>query len=102
MLFTFAKLPSGVNVFPGAEVDGKERPNEISEKEESFVPDVQKTTLVLLADADAPVTRMPRWLSLEARPIVGGAGRLTPARGGDPPDGRQTDLLRSQQSRYGA
>ena len=72
VLFTFAGLPQGVNVFPGAEVDGKKRPNEISEKEESFVPDVQKTTLVLLADPDAPVTRMPRWLSLEARPIVGG------------------------------
>ena len=51
---------------------GKKRPNEISEKEDSFVPDVQKTTLVLLADPDAPVTRMPQWLSLKARPIVGG------------------------------
>jgi hypothetical protein len=72
VLFTFARLPQGVNVFPGAEVDGKKRPNEISEKEDSFVPDVQKTTLVLLADPDAPVTRMPQWLSLKARPIVGG------------------------------
>ncbi len=72
VLFTFAGLPQGVNVFPAAEVDGKKRPNEISEKEESFVPDVQKTTLVLLADPEAPVTRMPQWLSLEARPIVGG------------------------------
>ncbi len=72
VLFTFSGLPPGVTVFPGAEVDGKKRPNEVSEKEEVFVPDVQKTTLVLLADPDAPLTREPLWLSLKARPVVGG------------------------------
>jgi hypothetical protein len=79
VLFTFSGLPPGVTVFPGAEVDGKKRPNEVSEKEELFVPDVQKTTLVLLADPDAPLTRKPLWLSLKARPVVGGKiGSLLP------------------------
>jgi hypothetical protein len=79
VLFTSAGLPAGVNVFPGADADGKKRPNDVSEKEESFVPGVQKTTLVLLADPDAPVTRMPQWLNLKARPVVGGqVGALVP------------------------
>ena len=60
VLFDFSSLPQRVNVFPGAEVAGKQPATDISEKEESFVPGVHKTTLVLLADSDAPVTRMPR------------------------------------------
>ncbi len=72
VLFTFSGLPQGVTVSPGAEVVGKKRPNDVSENEETFVPDMQTTTLVLMADSDAPITRKPLWLSLKARPVVGG------------------------------
>ena len=72
VLFTFSGLPQGVTVSPGAEVDGKKGPDDVSENEESFVPVMQTTTLVLLADSDAPITRKPLWLSLKARPVVGG------------------------------
>ena len=71
VLFTWSNLAQGVKVFPGADVAGKP-PNERSKKEENFVPDVQKTTLMVLADADAPATRLPQWLTLKARPVVGG------------------------------
>ena len=71
VLFACSNLPPGVRVFPGADVEKKSSAS-VSKQEESFLPGIQKTTLVLLAEPDAPVTRMPEWIRITARPVVGG------------------------------
>ena len=71
VLFACSNLPPGVQIFPGADVE-KRSSAPVSKQEESFLPGIQKTTLVLLAEPDAPVTRMPEWIRITARPVVGG------------------------------
>lgn len=71
VLFDCSNLPPGVRVFAGADVE-KKGSAPVSQQEENFLPAVQKTTLVLLADPDAAVTRMPSLVRLTARPVVGG------------------------------
>ncbi len=71
VLFDCSNLPPGVRVFAGADVEKKGNAP-VSQQEENFLPAVQKTTLVLLADPDAAVTRMPSLVRLTARPVVGG------------------------------
>ena len=72
VLFDCSNLPPGVRVFPGADVENKKSNAPVSQQEENFLPAVQTTTLVLLADPDAAVTRMPSLVRLNARPVVGG------------------------------
>ena len=71
VLFDVSNLPPGVRVFPGADVEKKGNAP-VSQQEENFLPAVQTTTLVLLADPDTAVTRMPSLVRLTARPVVGG------------------------------
>ena len=71
VLFDCSNLPPGVRVFAGADVEKKSNAP-VSQQEEHFLPAVQTTTLVLLADPDAAVTRMPSLVRLNARPVVGG------------------------------
>ncbi len=71
VLFDCSNLPPGVRVFPGADVE-KKGSAPVSQQKEYFLPAVQTTTLVLLADPDAAVTRMPSLVRLTARPVVGG------------------------------
>jgi len=73
-------LPEGVDVLPGGEVEGR-RPNEVSDKEESFVPKLQKTTFILLASENALLTNRPQQIELSVRPIVNGKpGPLLPVK----------------------
>ena len=72
VLFDFSDLPPGVRVFPGADVEKKNNSAPVSQMKENFLPAVQTTTLVLLADPDAAATRMPATVRLTARPVVGG------------------------------
>ena len=72
VLFDWSNLPPGVRVFPGADVEKKKGSAPVSQMKENFLPAVQITTLVLLADPDAAVTRMPVSFRLTARPVVGG------------------------------
>ncbi len=72
VLFDYSKLPPGVRVFPGADAEKKKSSAPVSQQKENFLPAVQTTTLVLLADSDAAVTRMPVTFRLTARPVVGG------------------------------
>lgn len=69
-----ANLPQGVEAFPGA--SSYQEPSGISEpkihKEESYVPKSQKVTVVLHASSDAPLTKMPVFVSLSVRPFVEG------------------------------
>ena len=65
-------LPRGVEALIGTEVEPEGPLADPSVREQSFVPKTQKATIVLLADADAPATRMPKVVRLKARPIVKG------------------------------
>ena len=75
--FAVENLPQGVLASPGtdAEVrrgfDGNFLGYE-SFKRESYVPETQKVTIMLMAQEDAPITSMPQWLRLTVRPIVKG------------------------------
>lgn len=71
VLFECSNLPPGVRAFAGADVEKKSNAP-VSQQEENFLPAVQTTTLVLLADPDAAITRMPSLVRLTARPVVGG------------------------------
>ena len=72
--FSFQGLPPGVEFLPTAEVHNIP-PHELADtavKPELILPKVQKTTIVLLAKATAPLTEMPRMVQLRIQPIVHG------------------------------
>ena len=89
VLFACSNLPPGVQVFPGADVE-KKSSAPVSKQEESFLPGIQKTTLVLLAEPDAPVTPHARVDSDHRQTRGRRTGRRGPARLGSSADGGRT------------
>ena len=65
-------LPPGVVVLPAADVAPAQGPPFAKVHPERFVPKSQLMTLILVANADAPTTRMPSWVKVKAQPIVAG------------------------------
>jgi len=65
-------LPSGVIVLPAADVATAQGPPFAKVHPEKFVPKTQIVTLMLIANADAPITRMPGWAKVNVQPIVAG------------------------------
>lgn len=64
-------LPEGVEAYPGTDVEGDKGPPIDEGYKERFVPKTQKATVMLFAGADAPLTRIPQFIRLHARPVVG-------------------------------
>jgi len=69
--FSFVRLPDGVTALPAAEFHDDRAPTDIDENAEALVPKIQKATIVLLADTNAPLTSMPKIVQLHCQPIVG-------------------------------
>ena len=65
-------LPEGVDAYPGTDVEPDRGPPLDEGYKERFVPKTQKATLMLFARADALLTRMPQFVRLRARPVIGG------------------------------
>ncbi len=70
--FQLQGLPAGVRALPGADVEPDKEPPLPEIHKERFVAKSQKTTIVLMADAEAPITRMPVQVRLSGRPVVRG------------------------------
>ena len=70
--FDLDGLPAGVHALPGADVEPDTEPPLPEIHKERFVPKSQKTTIVLVAEGEAPLTRMPTRVRLQARPVVEG------------------------------
>jgi hypothetical protein len=74
-------LPAGVQVVAAAEVEPDRGPSFAKLHPERFLPKSQKITLVMIASEDAPITALPRFVNVKARPIVNGKlGTLFPVR----------------------
>ena len=69
---TVENLPPGVKAVPGTEVEPDRGPPIDEGPKERFVPRSQKVTILLWAEEDALTTRMPRWIQIRGRPVVGG------------------------------
>ena len=70
--FSVTGLPPGVEALAAAEVNDETAPTEITVDPELILPKTQETTIVLLADDEAPLTRIPSTMRLQCRPIVNG------------------------------
>lgn len=70
--FTFAGLPEGVQVLPGAELNDEKAPSDVDETPDIVAPKRQKTTIVLLAGSDAQASSVPKLVRLNFRPISNG------------------------------
>ena len=70
--FAVTGLPQGVQAFPAAEVNNTTKPTDVTVAPERVLAKTQETTVVLLAEADTPPTRMPVTIRLHCRPIVKG------------------------------
>jgi hypothetical protein len=70
--FSFTALPEGVEAFPAAELNDKRDPTDIDENADAVAAKIQTITAVLLADAKAPLTTVPKIVRLYCRPIAGG------------------------------
>ena len=67
-------LPTGVEAFPGTEVDPPIGGSQDKGRRERFQAEMQKATVILLAHETAPVTIMPHLIRISLRPI--GEGRV--------------------------
>src|SRR5262249_19403209 len=65
-------VPAGVVVLPAADIDPPQGPPFAKVHPERYVPKTQILTLMLLANEQAAITEMPRWVSVTAQSIVGG------------------------------
>ena len=71
--FLVEGLPEGVRAFPGTAIlDIGGRPRHETVKRYSFLPDVQKTILVLRADPDAPLMILPESIRIVLHPLIDG------------------------------
>ena len=70
--FAITGLPAGVEVFPAVEVNDSQEPMDVAVRPEMVEPEIQESTIILLAEADTPPTRFPMSLRLHFRPIVEG------------------------------
>jgi len=71
--FNIKGLPEGVEFLPGTENGISRPPVDIDEQPEQVAPEVKRSTLVLLVDANAPPTPKPVIAHVTCRPIVNGA-----------------------------
>ena len=69
VLFKLNNLPKGIQMFPGAEVEPATLPPLPELNKDRFVVKHQKTTLIITADTDSPITQMPTISHLTAIPI---------------------------------
>jgi hypothetical protein len=72
VVFSIQGLPPGVQALAGADVEPDTEPPLPEIHKERFVPKSKKTTILLVADADAPTSRIPQLARIIARPVVGG------------------------------
>lgn len=70
--FSITGLPPGVEAFPAAAVNDRTAPTDVTVKPEIVLPKRQETTVVLLPERDAPLTRTPVMARLQCRPILKG------------------------------
>ena len=69
---TLEGLPEGVQLLPGTQVEPDKGPPLDEGEKDRFVPKTEKAILMLLAEASAPATSMPRSVQVSARVVVGG------------------------------
>ena len=74
--FTFTGLPEGVQAFPAVQFNDGRAPLEVTVNPDVIAPKPQKTTIVLLASPEAPLTSKPMIVQLHCHPIA--KGRLGP------------------------
>jgi hypothetical protein len=70
--FTVENLPPGVQAVPGAEVEPEHVPLPDEGRKERYRPKSQRATVMLLARANAPLTRMPHIIRIIANPVANG------------------------------
>jgi hypothetical protein len=75
--FTFTGLPEGVDAFPAVQFNEGRAPLEVTQNPDTIAPKQQKTTIVLLASPEAPLTKEPRTVQLRCQLI--GNGMLGPS-----------------------
>ena len=71
--FSVEGLPTGVSTYTGAailDVDGKGSYESLNRS--NFLPDTQKSILVLRADPDAELTKIPQIIRIMVRPLIDG------------------------------
>ncbi len=71
--FTITGLPPGVEAFPAVELDDSQEPLDVAVTPEMVEPAMQESAIILLAEADTPLTRFPTNLRVHFRPIVEGS-----------------------------
>lgn len=72
-------LPPGVEALPGTDYQPETPPHLDQGPKERYMPQQGATSVMIVAAADAPATRMPRILRIRARPVVSGKmGPLLP------------------------
>lgn len=65
-------LPEGIDVYPATEVESESRPPQDVEAKAMFMPAVRKSTVMLAASPEAPLTEMPNFIRFCVRPILPG------------------------------
>jgi len=70
--FTVTGLPQGVQAFPAMQYNEGRAPLEVTQNADIIEPKLQKTTIVLLADSEAPLTTEPKVIQLHCQPISNG------------------------------
>ena len=72
-------LPPGVQALPGTDYQPETPPNLDDGPKGRYMPQQGATSVMIVAAEDAPATRMPSVLSIQARPVVAGKmGALLP------------------------
>ena len=69
---TLEGLPEGVQLLPGTQVEPDKGPPLDEGEKDRFVPKTEKAILMLLAEASAPATSMPKLVQISARVVVDG------------------------------
>jgi len=72
--FFFSGLPQGVQAFPAVYFSEERAPLEVTQNPDTVAPKQHKAAIVLLASADAPLTKQPKTVQLRCQPI--GNGKL--------------------------
>ena len=69
-------LPPGVQALPSTDYQPETPPNLDQGPKERYMPQQGATSVLIVAAADSPATRMPRILRIQARPVI--SGKLGP------------------------
>ena len=70
--FAFTGLPEGVQAFPAVQSYEERPPLEVTQNPEVIAPKQKKTTIVVLASPEAPLTTEPKMIQLHCQSIVNG------------------------------